>query len=62
MGKSPLTGVVDLVDSIPIDYMHACLEGITKMFLNCWTNTSNHQQPFYLGRKVAALDKNLLKQ
>ena len=62
MGKSPLTGVVDLVDSIPVDYMHACLEGVTKMLLNCWTSTNNHRQPFYLGRNVAELDKGLLKQ
>jgi len=64
MGKSPLTGLIDLVDSIPVDYVYACLEGVTKMLLNYWTNTSNHRQPYYLGRtrKLTAIDKLLLKQ
>ena len=29
-GRSMLTGVVDLVNSVPMDYMHCVLEGVTK--------------------------------
>ena len=32
-GKSALTKVVDLVNGIPIDYMHCVLEGVTKQLL-----------------------------
>ena len=48
MGKSPQTDVLDLVNSIPVDYMHAYLEDVIK--------------PFYLGCQVTGLDKDLLIQ
>ena len=62
MGKSPLTDVLDLVDSIPVDYMHACLEGVTKMFLHSWTNSRNNAKAFYLGAQLTEIDHMLLKQ
>ena len=32
-GRSVLTGVVDLVADIPIDYMHCVLEGVVKWLM-----------------------------
>ncbi len=56
LARSPLTSMINLVDSVPVDYMHAVLEGwLTKS----WFNSANHK---YLGRKSAEIDSELLKQ
>lgn len=38
---SPLATSVNLIFSVPIDYMHAVLEGVTKMLMNLWFNSTN---------------------
>ena len=45
LGILPLTESLDLVDSIPVDYMymHPVLEGVTRMLINLWFNSSNHK-------------------
>ena len=62
--SSPLSLITgfDLIEKIPIDYMHAVPEGIVKRLMNCWFNKSNHRKPFYLGSKLKSLDSELLKQ
>ena len=62
IGISPLTESLDLVDSIPVDYMHPVLEGVTRMLINLWFNSSNHKSPFYLGTKISEIDAVLIKQ
>ena len=62
MGTSPLASTLDLVNSIPIDYMHSVLEGVVRMLLKFWFDSTNHSQPFYLGRHTNELDKILLTQ
>ena len=57
-----MASIVNLVDSVPIDYMHAVLEGVTCTLLNAWFLSCNHGEPYYLGSKLAAIDKLLLKQ
>ena len=49
-GESPLAAHIDLVECIPIDYMHAVLEGVTKQFLSLCLNSKNHKCSFYLGK------------
>lgn len=44
---------------IPIDYMHAMLERITKAFLECWMNPKNKRLGFYLGQHADKIDKHL---
>ena len=61
MGLSPLSDTLDLVDCIPVDYMHCCLEGVVKMLLNNWTNSTNHRKPFYVGPRLAEIDDEFLK-
>ncbi len=61
-GKSPLTGVVNLVNDIPVDYMHCVLEGVTKWLLEKWLNSCNHTSPFYIGNQVKQIDKDLVQQ
>ncbi len=62
MGVSPLARDLDLVASIPVDYMHAVLEGVVKMLMNFWFNSSHHGQPQYLGRQLAVIDAQFLRQ
>ena len=62
--SSPLTQIVgfNLVDSIPVDYMHVGPEGIVKRMMNCWFKKSNHAKPFYIRSKLKSVDSELLKQ
>ena len=61
-GTSVLADSLDLVDGIPVDYMHAVLEGVTRWLLHNWFKSENHQEPYYLGRSVCQIDELLLKQ
>ncbi len=61
-GTSVLAKTIDLVDGIPIDYMHAVLEGVTRRLLHAWFDSENHREPFYLGRYLNQIDKKFLKQ
>ena len=60
-GISVLSKILDLVDGIPIDCMHAVLEGVTRWLLHARFNSENHRQPFYFGRCILQIDKLLLK-
>ena len=59
-GRSALTKLVDLVDGIPVDYMHCVLEGVTKRLLEVWVTSTRCAG--YIGRFVNKLDINLLEQ
>ena len=61
-GKSPLSTILDVVDSVPVDYMHACLEGMMRSLMKHWFKPSYHAEPYYLGRQQALIDSELLKQ
>ena len=61
-GKSVLQPCLDLVNGIPVDYMHCVLEGVARSLLHNWIGTTNHGQPYYLGRKLKEIDSLLLKQ
>lgn len=61
-GHSVLSGVVDLVKGIPIDYMHCILEGVVKWLLEKWFTSKNHGEPYYIGTSVNSIDSLLLTQ
>ena len=61
-GYSPLSPILNLVDSIVVDYMHTVLLGVVKLLLTRWFDTSNHNEPFYLGRQIKFIDSKLLQQ
>ena len=44
-----LLQAVQLPECIPIDYMHAILEGVFKRLMVCWFNSSNHGKPTLVG-------------
>ena len=48
------------IHHVPIDYLHAILQGITKQFLECWINSDYSEHRFYLGNNVNDIDAYLL--
>ena len=61
-GESPLHKYMNLVDGMPVDYMHCVLEGVTKSLLVLWTDSKHSSKPFSIRRHVHELDQCLLKQ
>ena len=61
-GVSVLADSLDLVDGIPVDYMHSVLEGVTRWLLRAWFNSENHCESFYLGRSSRQIDDILSAQ
>ena len=57
-GRSSLESIVDLVNGIPVDYMHCVLEGVTKKLLDMWITST--RCPCYIGRFVKQIDKNYM--
>ncbi|KAH7955276.1 hypothetical protein HPB52_000080 [Rhipicephalus sanguineus] len=50
-GPSPLARLkgFDLVLGQTVNYMHCVLLGVTKCFADTWFDSSNHQEPYYIG-------------
>ena len=59
---SPLARHMDLVLSIPVDYMHTVLEGVVCMLMKLWFHSSHHHESQYIGRVTSAIDAQLMKQ
>lgn len=51
-GASVLHGYLHPVDSVPADYMHCVLEGVTKSLLTFWTRPKYRRQPFSIRRQL----------
>ena len=62
ISMSPFASTLDLVASIPVDYMHAVLEGVCRWLMKAWFESKFHLEPFYIGRQVKAIDIQLTKQ
>ena len=59
-GKSILEKFnIKLPTDVLNDYMHSCLEGVTKRMLNLWFNSNYHYEPYYLGRNINKIDSLL---
>lgn len=56
-GESILSKHINILKSIPVDYMHAVLEGVTKSLFSCWFDSKNRGKRFYLGRQIAEIDR-----
>lgn len=61
-GVSVLATSLDLVNSVPVDCMHAVLEGVVRLLLHAWFDSENHREAFYLGCSGRQIDKLLLQQ
>ena len=56
-GKSVLADDIQLPECLPIDYMHAVLEGVFKTLIKSWFDSSNHRMAFYLGSHIKNINK-----
>ena len=61
-GVSPLSSILNLVNQIPLDYMHCVLEGVVKRLMHLWFDSCNHEKPYYLGKHLRIIDQLLEKQ
>lgn len=60
-GISVLTPYLNIVKDVPIDYMHAVLEGVTRTLLcKMWMDGRHSSLRFYLSKNVQQIDKLLL--
>ena len=59
-GTSLLAEYSDIVKGIPIDYMHAVLEGVTKNLMVLWFESKYSRRSFSLARKLKLIDRKLL--
>ncbi len=50
----------NIITGFTPDYMHAVLLGICRQMTTLWFDSSYHQSPWYIGRSIERLDKQLL--
>jgi hypothetical protein len=50
----------DTVHGFTPEYMHSVCQGVIRQVCNIWLDSANHEEDFYLGRKVEALDERLM--
>jgi hypothetical protein len=50
----------DIVSGFAVDYMHCVLLGVTRALSCLWFDSEHHSEPYYLGRKIPAVDSRLL--
>lgn len=62
LGLSPFSSTLDMVDGIPIDYMHCSLEGVVRSLMKYWFSSAYHGKPYYLGLRKAQIDSMFLQQ
>ncbi|KAL5016753.1 hypothetical protein ScPMuIL_006342 [Solemya velum] len=62
-GASALVALnyVNLAKVFPVDWMHCVLLGVTKALLNFWLGRTYRTENFYVGDKVALLNRRLLQ-
>lgn len=62
-GPSPLLMFkdFDLVKGQPVDYMHAALHGLVALLAECWFDSKNHNEKFYIGRgqQIKQINKDI---
>ncbi len=49
------------MDSVPVDYMHAVFEGVTRWLLHSWFDCKHHSQPYNLGRHMKKINQCRIK-
>lgn len=48
------------VDGFTPEYMHSVCQGVVRQLCNMWLDSSNHEEAYYLGRRVEELDERLM--
>ena len=60
-GNSVLSAYISIIDAVPVDYMHALLEGVSRRLLSTCLDSKNHACRFYLGGVTKEIDKRLYR-
>jgi len=60
-GQSVLANHLNIVSDVPIDYMHAVLEGVTKGLMTYWFDSKYSGRSFNMVNYIKQIDKKLLK-
>lgn len=60
---TPLVAIndFDIVNGFVIDHMHSIDLGVVRQMLELWFDSSNHNQPYYLGLRVKIIDETFSK-
>ena len=51
----------DIINGMPLDYMHGVLLGIVKMLFALWFDKKYKNEKFYIGDKISLIDERLSK-
>ena len=60
-GPSVLSDLIDIILCIPVDYMHAILEGLAKQFMKYWFGSEFSTYVFNIRKFLKEIDKRLLR-
>ena len=60
-GPSWFLHVTDVVRGTALDYMHQILLGVTRKLTHLWFDSSNHQEPFSLSKRLKEVNARLLQ-
>jgi len=58
-GISALSSVIDIPEAVPVDYMHAALEGVAKKIILTCLDAKHRHHKFYLGKVTKQIDESL---
>ena len=61
LGLSTLSDLIDIILCIPVDYMHAILEGLAKQFMKYWFGSEFSGYVFNIRKFLSEIDKRLLR-
>lgn len=51
----------NIIDGFVFDYMHTVLLGVVRMLTFAWTDSKNHNKPFYIGSKADVINNKILQ-
>ena len=51
----------DMINGMPLDYMHGVLLGVVKMLFNLWFDAKHKKENYFIGNKIAIIDDRLSK-
>ena len=55
-----LIPIFHIISSLPPDYMHCLLLGVTKLIISAWFDSVHSSRPWYLGHAIGTFDERLL--
>ena len=50
----------DIVCGFSVDYLHCVLLGVTRALGCLWLESEHHNEPYYIGRQITAVDERLM--